>query len=276
MSATSDRHLLPGQFYGNVVNKRSCCGLVLSELKHASPKKLAEHSHQLANFCLLIKGGYREYFGSRLIEYKPLTLIFHPPEFTHRDEIGNQGGLFFNVELNAHWMTHLGEYSFVPDKPVDGPDLPWLALKLYREFKVSHAYSDLGIEGLVMQMLAALTRARITDEKRQPKWLAQAVDLLHADFRKNLTINSVAAEVGVHAFHLSRVFKHFHQQTISDYVKNLKVKFACQELFKPDNDLASVALAAGFADQSHFTRVFKQVTGMTPGAFRAVTTSHPR
>ena len=152
MSATSHRHLQPGQFYGNVVNKRSCCGLVLSELKHASPKKLVEHSHQLANFCLLIKGGYLEYLGSRLLEYKPLTLIFHPPEFTHRDEIGSQGGHFFNVELDAHWMRHLGEYSFVPDKPVgtDGPDLTWLALRLYREFKLPHAYSDLGIEGLVM------------------------------------------------------------------------------------------------------------------------------
>lgn len=168
-------------------------------------------------------------------------------------------------------MRHLGEYSFVPDKPVDGPDLTWLALKLYREFRVPHAYSDLGIEGLVMQMLAALTRTRITDEKRQPKWLTRAVDLLHADFRKNLTINSVAAEVGVHPFHLSKVFKQFHQQTIGDYVKNLKVRFACRELSRPDSDLASVALASGFADQSHFTRVFKQLTGMTPGAFRVAT-----
>jgi len=204
--------------------------------------------------------------------------MFHPPELTHRDEIGNQGGHFFNVELDAHWMRHLGEYSFVPDSPVaaDGPDLTWLALRLYREFKVPHGYSDLSVEGLVMTMLGELTRARITDEKRQPKWLARAVDLLRADFNKNLTINSVAAEVGVHPFHLSKVFKHFHQQTIGDYVKDLQVKFACQELFRPDSDLASVALAAGFADQSHFTRVFKQVTGMTPGTFRATTSSRPR
>lgn len=276
MSAIGNKQLLPGQFYGNVVNKRRCSGLVLSELKHTSPKKLVEHSHQLANFCLLINGGYREYFGSRLIEYRPLTIMFHPPELTHRDEIGNHGGHFFNIELDAHWMKYLGEYSFVPDQPVgsDGPNLTWLALRLYREFKVPHAYSDLGIEGLVMTMLAELTRTRITNEKRAPKWLTQVVDLLHAHFNKNdLTINSVAAVVGVHPFHLSKVFKLFHQQTIGDYVKSLKINFACQELFKPESDLASVALAAGFADQSHFTRVFKQVTGMTPGAFRAATTS---
>jgi AraC-like DNA-binding protein len=36
----------------------------------------------------------------------------------------------------------------------------------------------------------------------------------------------------------------------------------------PEIDLAEVALAAGFADQSHFTRVFKNVTGITPGVYR--------
>ena len=61
MSATSNKHLLPGQFYGNVVNKRSCGGLVLSELKHTTPKKLVEHSHQLANLTIrnTMKTSYR-------------------------------------------------------------------------------------------------------------------------------------------------------------------------------------------------------------------------
>jgi len=266
-----DTHLQPGQFYGNVTNKANCSGLILSELKHKTGKKLPEHSHQLANFCLLIKGDYAEYYGTQVFEYKPMTIMFHPPELTHRDEIGNRGGHFFNVELKPQWMKCLSDYSVVPGRPVagEGTDLTWLAIKLYREFKAPHAYSPLGIEGLVMTMLAELTRARVKDEKRPPRWLAQAVDLLHEEFDRNLTINRVAAEVGVHPFHLSKVFKQFHHQTIGEYVKSLKVKFACQKLFDSQTELASVALAAGFADQSHFTRVFKQMTGMTPGAFRA-------
>jgi len=50
---------------------------------------------------------------------------------------------------------------------------------------------------------------------------------------------------------------------------------AIDKLVRLMSDLVSVALAAGFSDQSHFTRVFKQVTGMTPGVFRAATTSRP-
>ena len=270
----SDFHLRPGQFYGSVTRKRSCSGLILSELIHKTSRKLPEHSHQLANFCLLIEGDYAEYYGTQVFKYNPMTIMFHPPGLTHRDEIGNHGGHFFNVELEAEWMKCLGEYSAVPDGPVggDGVDLTWLAIRLYREFKAPHASSLLGIEGLVMTMLAELTRTRVKEEKRAPSWLVKAVDLLHQEFDRNLTINRVAAEVGVHPFHLSRVFKQFHHQTIGEYVKTLKVKFACQALFDAKKNLASVALSAGFADQSHFNRVFKEITGMTPGAFRAAIT----
>jgi AraC family transcriptional regulator len=53
-------------------------------------------------------------------------------------------------------------------------------------------------------------------------------------------------------------------------VQKLRVNYACKQLALPENDLVSVALSSGFADQSHFTRVFKNVTGITPGAFRQI------
>jgi len=43
---------------------------------------------------------------------------------------------------------------------------------------------------------------------------------------------------------------------------------ACQELTAGDAPLAEVALRAGFADQSHFTREFRRHVGVTPAAFR--------
>lgn len=269
-NAILNTNLRPGQFYGDVIGKRKCSGLMLSELRHKAGQKLPEHAHQLAYFCLLIDGNYVEYQGSKAFTYRPLTIMFHPPDLVHRDEIGNHDGHFFIVELEAEWMTRLGEYSAIPRTLTgfESCDLAWLALRLYREFKAPHTYSRLAVEGLAMTMLAEMTRTRVTVEKRPPRWLARSVDLLHEEFNKNPTVNRVAAEAGVHPFHLSKVFRQFHRQTVGEYVKSLQMKFACRELFNPETELASVALAAGFADQSHFTRVFKQMTGMTPGAFR--------
>ena len=266
-SASFGNQLGAGQYYGVVVKKYDCSGLRLTKLRY-NLARLPEHNHQLAHFWFLIEGDYVEFSGSDVYSYRPLRLMFQPPEVTHHAEIGPRGAHFFNVEIGPEWMTRLSEYSTVPDKLVQSDELTSLAIRLYREFKSSDVYSALAIEGLVMTILAEIARARVITERRAPGWLARVVDLLYEEFNQPLKINSIAAEVGVHPFHLSKVFRQFQHQTVSDYIKGLRVKFACQELLNSNTELAAIALAAGFADQSHFTRVFKQMTGMTPRAFR--------
>jgi len=146
--------------------------------------------------------------------------------------------------------------------------LAWLAIRLYREHKQMDACSMLTIEGLVLEMLAIVGRMKNIREQQGPPWFARAMELLNDEFRNNLRVQDIANEIGVHPFHLSRVFRTVHRQTIGEYVQKLRVTYACKQLTLPETDLVSVALSAGFADQSHFTRVFKNVTGLTPGAFR--------
>lgn len=272
-------YLKPGQYYGDILKKHQCCGLTMSELKHEQARKLPRHSHEQAFFCLVLDGYYRERYGLKAIEYQSFTMLFHPPGMTHEDEIGRRNTRLFSIELQPQWMDRLREYSAAPPTSIDlhGGELVWLGTRLYREYRELNACSPLAIEGLVLEMLAIAARTRETLEKRAPAWLSRAVDLLHAEFHQNLTVSQVAAEVGVHPFHLSKVFRQFHHQTIGEYAHKLRVHFACQQLAQPEADLSDVALQAGFADQSHFTRVFKQVTGLTPGAFRtAMVSTKPR
>ena len=53
-----------------------------------------------------------------------------------------------------------------------------------------------------------------------------------------------------------------------EYVRRLRVEIACQRLASSDMPLAEIALAAGFSDQSHFTKTFRHYNGMTPGEYR--------
>jgi AraC family transcriptional regulator len=265
-----NRNLKPGQFYGEILRKRQESGLILSELRHEHARKLPSHSHELAYFCLLLNGNYWEQSGRRRITYKPLSVMFHPPDTTHIDEIGPHGGRFFNVEVKSEWMDRLREClgKIDLDASLHEGDLAWLAMRLYREHKQVDACSMLTIEGLVLEMLALVGRMRDVKEQHGPPWLARAVELLNDEFRGNLRIQDIASEIGVHPFHLSRVFRTVHRQTIGEYVQKLRITYASKLLALPENDLVTVALSAGFADQSHFTRVFKNVTGLTPAVFR--------
>jgi AraC family transcriptional regulator len=93
-------------------------------------------------------------------------------------------------------------------------------------------------------------------------------ELVHARFCENLALGDLAAAAGVHPAHLARTFRRCYGCTVGDYVRNLRTERARQELRTSDRPLAELALALGYADQSHFATAFRRQTGMTPGAFR--------
>ena len=99
-------------------------------------------------------------------------------------------------------------------------------------------------------------------------WLLRTVEKLNDEFTKNPSTSELAAEAGVHPVYLSAVFRRFYQETIAEYVRKLRIAHAARLLPSKEIPLAEIAHSAGFADQSHFTRVFKHFTGMTPGTFR--------
>ena len=60
---------------------------------------------------------------------------------------------------------------------------------------------------------------------------------------------------------------------MGEFVNELRVQFAVERLSEDRESLEEIANTAGFADQSHFSRVFKKLVGLTPGAYRS---SHRR
>jgi AraC-like DNA-binding protein len=61
--------------------------------------------------------------------------------------------------------------------------------------------------------------------------------------------------------------------TIGEFVQRLRIEAAGEMLRRSETPLSELALQLGFADQSHFSRVFRRWTGMTPRAWRALTTN---
>jgi AraC family transcriptional regulator len=271
--------LKPGQFFGNVTRNLACAGATLSEVSHPKPRRVPPHSHDAGYFSLLVGGSYSETFGRQTIQYGLRSIAFHPPGTVHSGEIGSCGGRLFAIELESVWLERVRD--FAPPRPYShyqpGGSLAWLAGRLRREYRQGGAASRLTVEGILLEMLAEVSRTRPEDETREPRWLAAAVDLLRADFQRSLTLGEIARQVRVHPAHLSRVFRRKFQQTVGEYVNELRVRYAMERL-AAGVPLSDLSLEAGFADQSHFTRVFRTLTGTTPAKFRAshVLSSTPR
>jgi AraC family transcriptional regulator len=93
-------------------------------------------------------------------------------------------------------------------------------------------------------------------------------DILHARYTQPPGVVQVADEVGVHPLHLARVFRRTYGCSVGEYVRRLRVEFACRELTRGGRSLAAIALEAGFCDQSQFCHTFKRHVGITPSQFR--------
>jgi AraC family transcriptional regulator len=266
---------LSGYLYGKVVRKNLVAGLTLSETSYAGDLKLPKHAHEEAYFCFVLKGEYTENYGRRSRSCTPSMLIFHPSNETHSDQF-YVAARCFNIQMNARWQERARQYSLSLNHPADfrGGLLLQLAMRLYHEFHNGDASSPLVVEGIALEMIGEACRPSTSQAASlAPRWLLAARDLLHEQFSESLTLSEIASSVGVHPVHLAREFRRFYRSTIGEYARQLKIDFACQKITASDMPLSEIALAAGFFDQSHFTRTFKAHTGKTPQEYRTIFSS---
>jgi AraC-like DNA-binding protein len=82
------------------------------------------------------------------------------------------------------------------------------------------------------------------------------------------SLPELAADLGVSAHHLSRIFRAAAGHTLSRHRMRLRVRAALERLAGGERSLARLAADLGFADQSHLCRVIRSETGQTPSALR--------
>jgi AraC family transcriptional regulator len=260
-----------GQFLGQLVRHRALGGLTLSETRYAPRTHLPRHSHEHAYFCLVRRGSYREEYGNRQRSCGPLTLAYHPPGEPHAEHFGDREVWSFNIEVAPAWPRLAGTGSLPLDRPFDTRDAPLvgLAVRLFHEFANPDAASPLIIEGLTLELLGLSARAvRPRPATAPPSWLGRVREVITGSCTSPPSLAELAAEVGVHPGYLAMAFRRHFGCTVGEYVRRQRVALACQELSATDRPLAEIAPQSGFADQSHLTRTFKRLVGVTPAAYR--------
>lgn len=265
--------LSEGCFPTEIIGGAKAAEFTLTETAYAANHQLQKHSHERACFIVVLQGTFSEVYERRQRACEPLTLIFRPPHETHRDCFHDQGARCLNVEVNEQWLRRVGAYSRVLDDSVDfcGGPFSQLAARLYREYRLMDEASPLAIEGLLIEIVAEATRRSLpSSSPGRPRWVGQAEEMIRAQFREPLTLVGIAAAVGVHPVHLSAIFHETYGCTVGEYTRSLRVEFACGQLAGSDDPIIKIALAAGFYDQSHFSRTFKLHTGVTPAAYRSM------
>jgi transcriptional regulator GlxA family with amidase domain len=99
--------------------------------------------------------------------------------------------------------------------------------------------------------------------------LDSAMQYIDESCAQPLTVAVVARRAGLSAAHFSVMFKSTYGVTFSEHLQRARFNAALRLLGSTTLSAAQVAKKSGFASVTHFHRVFKQQTGVTPGAYRA-------
>jgi AraC family transcriptional regulator len=237
---------------------------------------LAPHVHERACFAVMLEGSFDVSITRRLYACEPGSAVTEPAEERHANSLGTAGAHVVVVQPAAAAMERLGpcgqlfaEVHHNRQTPACAP-----AWRIARELHAPDASTPLAVEGLVLEMLALATRRDgIVERMRRapaPLWLARARDELHARFLHPPRVRDLATTAGVHPDHLARAFRLRFGVPVGTYVRRLRLDWAAGQLESDDVTIVHIALSAGFADQSHFTRAFKRHTGLTPAEYRRV------
>jgi AraC family transcriptional regulator len=269
--AASGNHLGSGNFYGAVRGRVVHSAAIFTDLRHSVPRRLPCHSHELPFFGLVLEGQYGERYGRESKQFHPCSIMFRPAGVPHQDEIGPQGVRFFHIELRPAWRRRIAECSCNLDHASEdsrGGRMVWLGMKLLRATFGAPQLDELCVDNLLAETVALAARLPVEETHRPPSWFSRILDKLQTEHCSRLTLEELSKEARVHPVHLSRVFRRFQGEGIGEYVHRLRARTASVLLLNRELSLAEISLSTGFADQSHFTRAFRRIAGMTPNVFR--------
>lgn len=258
--------LPPGRYLGTIGRHLDSGFALVSEVLHPVGRTLPEHDHALDYFSMVVRGRYVETIAGRTLDYAPFQVGFHPAGMPHRDRVGDCGARFVCLEVRPQSL-----HAFASPIRIAPTLLPADAtLPLVRAWRhlCAGTLEPIVLDGLAWELCGPAPR-RANIERPCPRWLTRCLALIEDAHDEPWTLAAVAAAVGVHPVHLSREFRRRFGRTFGECLLRARVRAACRSIAESDESLASTAARAGFADQSHFCRVFKAEVGCTPGAFAA-------
>jgi AraC family transcriptional regulator len=244
--------------FGRVVATMTSARARIAEHEYPAGLRAAAHVHEHSYLTVILDGATTERFSHR-----SERLVRGDVQFMRA------GAVHSNDYAAPTRCLHfeLDDTSFATG-PLRDPRSTLLGAMIRDEFRLRDDLAPLAIDGLLAALLARGTRRRTDDDA--PRWLMRVRDAVHANFRGKVPLGELSRIAGVHPAHVCREFHRRTGRTVGAYMRELRIAHACRMLDSGNATLAEIALACGFADQSHFASAFRRVMGLTPGRYRAL------
>lgn len=283
LSGHSQRYVIPAfarSLLASDVRSRDCypeaMGFYGAAVGHAMQRSSQEHEDHLLLYC--VQGAARLEVADEVHDLRPGQLAVLPAGLSHayRADSRDPWSLYWVHLSGLHVQAFLAPL-------LDGK--PWALLApglppaLLADWRALLEMASPGFEAAALQ----LATARLRQLLLHLAWLTERTPGLRSrldvtalqlfmlqHLQQPLSLEQLAAVAGMEKFHFAKTFRRLTGQAPLQHFQHLRMARACEWLDAGEAGIAEIALRLGYADAPYFSRQFRQVTGMSPSAYRAL------
>jgi len=230
------------------------------------------HAHDNARLVFVLNGTLEETYEDDAMLCSANSFSFHPAIQPHRNGSGTTDTRVIIIETCSSRGRQLLPIIGADVAPFATPSrrLRSTALELSRALRGRDDMRALSVESMTLELVARASRliAQRCDPRPRPRFLDDACSFIDAQLHRALTLREVASAMRVSIRQLSDALRVHELKTFRAFVRERRIARARALLADRAISISDVALTCGFCDQSHLTRVFRHVTGLTPLSWR--------
>ncbi|WP_051004528.1 helix-turn-helix transcriptional regulator [Paenibacillus sp. OSY-SE] len=158
--------------------------------------------------------------------------------------------------------------------------------EMLKEFRMKTPHYGLVMKANLLKLLVIISRIRKAEREEGdaaptiPKEadrlnrcrdaVLASIDFVQKHYREEIRLDQICRHASLSKTYFCDVFKAYTGKTFNEYLNDLRLQHATEQLLKPDVTIAEACRAVGFRDLTHFSRMFKKCIGVSPSHFRKI------
>lgn len=235
------------------------------------------HFHDYYELYFLDNGERYHYMDDKLTKTLTGDCIIFPPHTMHRsyserDCAFSRIVLYFKPEVIAseEMLKRLSTSDCVYNS--SPASLTILRRLMYELLELQNKTVDFKFERMnALTNLILITVLGMKQKKSgimQKNRTTQIINYISHNYNHDISLKDLSDMLHISEYYMCREFKKNTNRTIIDYVKSTRIMNAQRLFTETDKNVTQVALLTGFSNLTHFNRVFKEITGLSPSEYR--------
>lgn len=247
----------------------------LRHTRYEEDRLIPEHRHNSLEISYVVSGYKEQTFEEKTVCAGTGTLLLTNSGVLHSLSVskGLEGiVLLISKKALEEYCPKSSDYGFdLSRSPQKMPELADLMVRMTQMYENGNKLETMDT---VLEILRLLNSSFISEKPLEVRHseagsAVHAVEeFINANYMEDLTLDQIAGALGYNRTYLSETYKKKKGIGIFDYLKEVRIKTAMQQLRETRKSITDIALSCGFSSSQVFSRTFSKNTGLSPGAYR--------